>query len=793
MPNASGLPPINDFYFRHSPVGLALAILIPAAVLYAVYIYRRQAIALSRRRRVSLTILRAVVYAVMLLMLFAPVVGVTKIIKIPSNVLVLLDVSESMSIQDHRRQSEQLLDAAMALGKMPLADDTDAGESSHLLSADLRAEVGEVARLELAKGILRLPELEVLRTSTVDRQVASYTFGEKLAPAVGQATGPTPWLDAAQATAKSTRLGDSLLEAVERHGGQSITAVLVLSDGASNEGIEALDAAQRLGERSIPVHTIGLGLTQPDDVRIQTVLVSDTVFYKDKVPVRVLIESNGFQGRTAELRLTMDGKPAIGKSIQLTGSSQIEELSFVPDRKGGQAKLEVDITVLPGDIVPDNNHVERSLNIIDDKIKILYVESTPRWEYRYLRGILTRDHRLDVKFLLTEGDPELARADKQYLERFPDKAAETFNYDLVILGDVEADYFKPEQLELIEELVSKQGGSFLMIAGRQHAPKAYRDTPIAKVLPIKIGSGERQLVGSKVHAQPTDKGLQSLIASFSTSEDKTQKIWSFVKPLHRLPQLDGAKPGAVDNVLVTLSDTKPQSEPYPLVVWQRYGTGKSLYVGTDQFWRLRRKHGDEYHARFWKQAIQFLTLSRLLGENKRIRLETDRRNYRAGQQVQIYANVLDESFAPVQQPSYEVLLEAPGQVEPIALTLAAIPGSPGLFQGYYTAENPGSYLVRTVLADRKFSNTAPFEAEDANREMLEIAMQEEKLRKISELSGGQYLTVRDLKKLPELLQAEARETSVTQEESLWDRWYVFAFLMGCLSIEWFIRRRNDAA
>ena len=54
--------------------------------------------------------------------------------------------------------------------------------------------------------------------------------------------------------------------------------------------------------------------------------------------------------------------------------------------------------------------------------------------------------------------------------------------------------------------------------------------------------------------------------------------------------------------------------------------------------------------------------------------------------------------------------------------------------------------MKTVLAERKFSNTAPFEAEDANREMLEIAMQKEKLRKISELTGGQYRTVHDLQK-----------------------------------------------
>jgi hypothetical protein len=77
--------------------------------------------------------------------------------------------------------------------------------------------------------------------------------------------------------------------------------------------------------------------------------------------------------------------------------------------------------------------------------------------------------------------------------------------------------------------------------------------------------------------------------------------------------------------------------------------------------------------------------------------------------------------------------------------------------------------------------------------MLESAMQEQTLRKISELSGGEYLELSDLRKLPELLKGEVRTTSVSKEISLWDRWYVFALLLLFLSIEWFVRRQNDAA
>ncbi|MDP6505864.1 MAG: hypothetical protein QF886_19740, partial [Planctomycetota bacterium] len=89
-------------------------------------------------------------------------------------------------------------------------------------------------------------------------------------------------------------------------------------------------------------------------------------------------------------------------------------------------------------------------------------EGKPRWEYRYLRQVLRRDHRLDVKFIMTEGDPDLPRYSREYLDRFPLDAAGAFRFDLVIVGDVRATFFQNEELARIEELIRTRGGSFLM-------------------------------------------------------------------------------------------------------------------------------------------------------------------------------------------------------------------------------------------------------------------------------------------------------------------------------------------
>jgi hypothetical protein len=256
--------------------------------------------------------------------------------------------------------------------------------------------------------------------------------------------------------------------------------------------------------------------------------------------------------------------------------------------------------------------------------------------------------------------------------------------------------------------------------------------------------------------------------------------------------VDGVKPGAT--VLVALSEAAGgSSEPYPLVAWQRYGTGKSLFVATDQLWRLRFRQGDRYHARFWGQAIRFLTLSRLLGENKRIRLETSGREYRAGERVEVFAKVLSDTYEPLELPAYSVELDGAQLTEPRPLSLAPVPGVPGLYRGSFRAGGEGSYRLSAPAADRSYSRPVEFTVRAASREQIEPAMQAELLEKMAAISGGQMLEIRDLPALPGLLGTGARTLRVEEERELWDHWSIILVVLLCAGLEWFLRRRHDLA
>jgi hypothetical protein len=762
---------------------LVILALVLAAVAYAVLLYRRET-AISVRRRIILGACRAAVLALIVLALFEPILGLEMSVKVRRTLLVMLDTSESMSTRDPRHSEDELKDAALALGKIAFDD------VAKPLPEAARVEASAASRLDMAKGLVARPAGGMFERLGEGYTIRFFGFGERLEPTEGKGEAAPEVLRATQPTGKATRLGSALQEAVDRNTGQPIAGVVVLTDGISNDGLEPLAVAGRLGERNVPIYAVGFGVPQPPDVRLQSLIVPDTVFHKDKTPVRMQIASTGYANRTANLTVTLDGQPIAAKAVNLNGGTQFEELVFIPESKSGTAKLEAAVSTQPGEITEANNRAAKTIRIVNEKIKVLYVEGKPRWEYRYLRQVLLRDHRLDVKFLLTEGDRDQAAASDQYLTDFPEDAAKAFHFDLVILGDVPASYFSRAQLARIEELVQRHGGSLLMLAGNRYAPVSYLGTPIASVLPVRLRAEGWQEVDDAVTPLVAEGAGESAIMTLELPAPRNRELWSLVHPLYKLPVLDGAKPGAT--VLATISRGASRSDLYPLIAWQRYGSGKTLFVGTDQLWRLRFKQGDKYHARFWGQAIQFLTLSRLLGENKQVQIETDRQDYRTGQRVQVSANVLDETYSPVKAPAFPLAVDRAEPTRHTApLRLEPVPNMPGLFQGFFTPDQPGRYTIRAPGADPASATTAEFTVVAAPLEQLERAMQEDLLRRMAAASGGKFFTIRQVPELEKTIAGEQRTDVIRREREIWDLPILFVVLLGLLGLEWLLRRQYD--
>ena len=778
------------FWARPLSFGTLVAIF-AAIVVLSLYLYRRPW-GLPLWLRGILVVSRVLVLALLVATLMEPTAVRTEEHTRERSLPVLLDVSESMSMKDQRKLPEEIVEAAAALGMAPLDEEINADQAVMELDAGQRQKITASSRLDLAKAVLVDSARPIFESLGENLDLSYHSFGQAPRLISDDTVVVAEDLAVLEATDPGTSIASSL-EAVANSGGIPPAGIVLLSDGIDSATSQRSEAVLRdLGAREIPVYTVPLGLPDPDDVSINNIVMQEMAFSGDRVPVRVHLQSEGYEQRTARLSVLLNDRRVSSRVVRFKGGLQFEEVDFRVDiYEKGAAQIDVVIEPFDDEVSITNNRITRSIRVVNEKVNVLYIEGNARWEFRYLRAILKRDPRINATFIASNVGPEVARNSPEHIERFPSKREEAFMYDLVILGDVDASFFSDEELGLLEELIRDRGASLLMLCGPMHSPGSYQGTPVQTMLPVRFDPDEKWAeVSESVYPVLTPEGRSSLVMTLENEDDLNDRIWSRMAPMDQLPPLLSAKPGAT--VLAVLSDSTERDQSYPLVAWQRYGTGKCMSIASDRLWRLRYKTGDKYHWRVWSQCIQFMTLSRLMGEHKRIRLETDRSSYFVGSQGRLYAHVLDDDFEPVVQSGFDVVVSGlDGAAARQQIKLQPDRSQPGLYEGYFTPPGPGRYRMEANENDRKVSSITEFQVSDIRQELTETDMRLENLQRIADLTGGATLGVRELPKLASLVNGEPLTTTVRSERPLWDHWLVILLLAGLLGAEWILRRRHD--
>ena len=200
--------------------------------------------------------------------------------------------------------------------------------------------------------------------------------------------------------------------------------------------------------------------------------------------------------RTAELEtIEVDAPP--------DGQPKRVELVHRPKTTGERTFI-LEVEPRPRELQTENNRIERVVTVRKEKLKVLYVDSEPRYEFRYLKNYLERDETIDLNVVLLSSDPEYSEQDRSALPTFPASKDELFAYDVVIVGDADTSFLSQSQMQNLVEFVTEKGGGILFIAGELFNPLSYRGTPLELLLPIElaearnptaVGTGDRPRTG----------------------------------------------------------------------------------------------------------------------------------------------------------------------------------------------------------------------------------------------------------------------------------------------------------
>jgi hypothetical protein len=772
--------------------------------------YRKAAPDLSPVKKYTLATLRTVFLLLILVLLMRPVWAFTIESRIRRELVVLLDGSSSMKIQDPRSDTDDLKRVAIARGEL---------DPSKGLNQTLNATPGldKVSRLDLVKTVLKSDKLDLMPRLATDYNVDTFAFDSTLSeiPAgsyrqtggQGPATQPAArnaWVDALKADGQQTAAGDALRAVVARKRGQPMAGIVMVTDGANNFGSEPRAAAALAKEAHIPLYIYGVGITSPKNLIVGNIFAPEISFVKDEVPVTVRVKSQGVQTARVSLKLVdANGQEEKVDEKEVNFDQDAEPavaLKFTPKVKGD---YNLKAVIEPTDagvteLTKEDNESSQALKVIDSKIKVLLVDQAPRWEFKYLMAQLMRDRRVDVKVILLDGSPGLARTkDSPYLEKFPEDKRDLFKYDLVMLGDVDSKSFTPGQLEAIEEFVTKFGGGLAVIAGKKNDPWTYRRTPIERMLPVELeaggviggtGPGGEEVNDKPIKLELTAAGKRSPMLRLAADDAASERLWAKLPPIFWVAPVARAKPAAE----VFLVDPSPtRSTRYgkmPVVAAQQYGMGQVMFIGTDNTWRWRKNKGDEQYVTLWGQVVQRLALPHLLGASKRTQLTLDKKEYVTNEKVNLYARLYTEAYTPITQDKVKAYITETGPDDPRAreVILRPLPDQPGMYRAEFNApEKPAAYrlfveLDKGTLIDLPVSQPKIEPGENAlNKELLES---------LAASTGGKFLREENLYNLPEQIKAETPKVQTRLEVEFWTSPLYYALMLIFVTAEWVMRK-----
>ncbi|MFC7337162.1 hypothetical protein ACFQY0_08230 [Haloferula chungangensis] len=587
-----------------------------------------------------------------------------------------------------------------------------------------------------------------------------------------------------------TDLSQPVIDLLESE--SNLRAVVLWSDGDFNLGQPPVVAAQKLLQRGVPLFTIPVGSNRRlPDLDLISVTAPTYGIVGEKVQIPFTVRSSLDREVRTIVRLRDEaGREKTKELVLPPGEETYESILWQIDSEGSST-LELSLPVAEGERVEANNARKFTLSGRPESIKVLVIESLPRWEYRYLRNALSRDPGVELSCLLFH--PQLGMGDgPDYIQEFPEKPEDLAKYDVVILGDVgvEPGQLTKDQCELIKGLVESQASGVVFLPGSKGNQRSLLDSPLGELIPVVFDAEKPEGIVDPV-ASPlelTGEGRGSLLTLLADTEETNPQVWRSLPGFYWHAAALKAKGGT--EVLAVHANRRTNFGPTPIIVTSTAGNGKVLYMGIDSAWRWRRGVEDKYHYRFWGQVARWMSYQRNMAAGQRVRLYFSPERPAPGDIVTLNANAFDENGAPLEDGS--VLIDAllpDGSSQRISLEKNDTAW--GSFTGRIKIDQPGEWkLVARIEGSENDAVEATLLAQGIELEKVGQPARPDVLEEMARIARGRMLTSIQLPELIREIRALPEPRPIENRLALWSHWITVTLLILLLAIFWTGRKLN---
>jgi uncharacterized membrane protein len=647
------------------------------------------------------------------------------------------------------------------------------------------ADVDGGARIDRAREVLARDLLPLLGATF---QVDVLAFGEDV-----RAVDPA----ALAATDRRSDLSRAVAAVAERYRGRPVAGIVLLSDGGDT-------AEGPVPGTAPPVFAMGFGARAVvNDREVLGITAADAVLDDSRVDLAVSAVSHGHGTEPMALRLLENGRPL--EVRRLSGASEgvpVHEVFQVSPARGAATVYTVEVPVMGGELVPENNARSTIVQPPSRVRRVLFVEGAPGFEHSFLKRAWAADASLEIDSIVRKGRNEQG-ADTFYIQAsrsrsgaltsgYPQRLEALFTYDALVLANVESSQLTRAELDATRAFVARRGGGLLVLGARSFGKPGLADTPVEEVIPLLLSDrGD----GVRPASSPRGVNLVALTAAgeshpvmqLGPSREDTRKKWDAAPALASVAPLGGARPGAT--VLAVTAGAGGTSRA--LIAVQRYGEGRAMVFTGEAAWRWRMlmPSSDRSYDTFWRQALRWLALP--AGDPVAVTVPSAGS---PGEALSLRATVRNAAFEPQPGADVELFVTAPdGRVE--RLKAGTEPGA-NPKDGHYVARyRAGQAGVYRVSAEARHGAALLGTAATAllvggsDAEMSDPRLNVQVLERVAAASGGRVMAAADTRALLDALRARIPEARLAVTHDLWHTGWSFAMVVTLLGTEWMLRRR----
>ncbi len=607
-----------------------------------------------------------------------------------------------------------------------------------------------------------------------------------------------------------TDIGSAINQVIQEFRGQRILGMVLTSDGVQNvldPNVEVLDAVDELAEMQVPLYSVPFGLSanvgQLADIAITNLPDQHAIFVKNQLTVTATMVSRGFANKPIPVQLIVSRADAPDEIV-------VDEKIYTPQRpyeevqvkltykptEPGQYRIKVRAEGQPTEAALRNNALPAFLTVYDGGVSVLYLEGNMGNEQIFLRrAIKEAAQGIDIDFRPIYP----SRRDQWPYERvFKNKS-----YDIIIIGDLDSSalYRRGDQetnLQDLEKLISE--GKGLMMLGGYHSfgPGLYHQTPLANVLPIRMGANERQNfdrdIRQELHIMRPIKLRPTPHAHFLTKLDDAEdpaEAWKALPPLKGANRFLGVK----ETATVLLEGEGRE----PILVAGNYGAGRVIAFAGDTTWLWWMNDHVELHKRFWRQLLLWLAF-RDGRSNDNVWIDLPQRRFQPRTQVSFTTGAKNSVGDTIKNAEYTATLIQPdGKTQAISVSKSTDRNWAVLDRNWIA--QGGLYKI-DVTATRNGEKIGTTEVEfivfDQDREKANPAADPKFMARLADQTGeygGRAVAPADLHKLLKELADNPPEMKI-EVPTKWQLGQTFAdsaiFLLAFVSMltfEWFLRKK----